>query len=205
MAFISTIPENEALADVKEMYDKDRESLGYIPNYSKVFSHRPQVMEAWGNLLRSIRSNMDTRRYELVTLAAARALKSSYCMLAHGSILRKEFFTPEQLNTIGRDYQTADLAPAEKEMMAFAEQIVRDATSITSADVEKLRTLGLSDAEIFDIATTATARCFFSKTLDALGAEPDEAYLGLEEALRQTLTVGRSISGQVRDDPAAVK
>ena len=98
---------------------------------------------------------------------------------------------------IGQDYQVAELTPAEKEMMTFAEQIVRDATSITHADVEKLRTHGFSDAEIFDITTTATARCFFSKTLDALGAEPDEVYLELEEELRQTLTVGRAISGQV--------
>jgi len=56
-----------------------------------------------------------------------------------------------------------------------------------------LRKNGFSDAEIFDIATTATARCFFSKTLDALGAKPDEIYLSLEEQLRQTLTIGRSI------------
>ena len=48
----------------------------------------------------------------------------------------------------------------------------------------------------FDITTTATARCFFSKTLDALGAEPDEVYLTLEKELRQTLTIGRPISGQ---------
>ncbi len=38
---------------------------------------------------------------------------------------------------------------------------------------------------------TAAARSFFSKVLDAVGAEPDERYRGLEEGLRQTLTVGR--------------
>ena len=45
MAFISTILENQAAVDVKQMYDKNLETLGYIPNYSKVFSHRPKVME----------------------------------------------------------------------------------------------------------------------------------------------------------------
>ena len=104
MAFISTIPEDGAPTDVKQMYDKNLETQGYIPNYSRVFSHRPQVMETWGNLLGSIRSNMDTRRYELITLAAARALNSSYCMLAHGSILRKKFYSSEQLNLIAQDY-----------------------------------------------------------------------------------------------------
>jgi hypothetical protein len=68
--------------------------------------------------------------------------------------------------------------------------------AITQEDVDSLQAHGFSDPEIFDITATATARCFFSKTLDALGAEPDEIYMGLEDDLRETLTVGRPISGQ---------
>jgi uncharacterized peroxidase-related enzyme len=198
MAYISTIPEERAPEDVKKIYDKSIETLGYISNYSKVFSHRPQVMEAWNNLIGSIRRNMDTRRYELVTLAAARALKSSYCMLAHGSVLCNKYYSAEQLNSIAHDYHSADLTPAEIAMMAFAEQIVNNATAINQNDIDELKQHGFSDAEIFDIAATATARCFFSKTLDALGAEPDAKYLELEENLRKTLTVGRPISGGVK-------
>ena len=196
MAFISTIPEEEAQADLKHLYDQNREGMGYVPNYVKAFSHRPEVMAAWGQLLGSIKANMDLRRYELVTLAAARALKSSYCMLAHGSVLLKKVYTPEQLELIARDYRTAGPTAAEVAMMAYAEQIARDATAISQEDIDTLRDHGFSDPEIFDIATTATARCFFSKTLDALGAQADEVYLGLEDGLRETLTVGRPISGQ---------
>ncbi|MGE0886304.1 MAG: carboxymuconolactone decarboxylase family protein [Blastocatellales bacterium] len=198
MAFISTIPENTASDEVKRMYDQNLEKQGYIPNYSRVFSHRPKVMDAWAGLLRAIKSNLDTRRFELVTLAAARALKNSYCSLAHGSVLRQKFYAPEQLTLIARDYHHSDLTPAEKAMMAFAEKVARDATAIAQVDIDGLREHGFSDAEIFDITTAATARCFFAKTLDALGAEPDEIYLELEEELRQTLTVGRPISGQAR-------
>ena len=199
MAFIRTIPESEAAMEVREMYDNDLESRGYIPNYSKVFSHRPEVMAAWGKLLGSISSNMNKRRYELVTLDAAHALRSSYCMLAHGSILQERFYATEQLTKIAQDYHAADLTPAEVAMMAFAEQVVRDATAITQSDIEELRVHGFSDAEIFDITTTATARRFFSKTLDALGAQPDEIYLALEDSLRQSLTVGRPIDGQIHE------
>jgi uncharacterized peroxidase-related enzyme len=197
MPFINTIPENQAPVEVEQMYEKNLEEKGYIPNYCRVFSHRPKVLAAWGNLLGSIRSNMETRRYELVTIAAARALKSSYCMLAHGSVLLNQFYTAEQLTSIARDYRTADLTPAEVAMMAYAEKVVRDATAITQADIDALSAFGFSDAEIFDITTTATARCFFSKTLDALGAEPDEIYLELDTDLRQALMVGRSIGGEL--------
>jgi hypothetical protein len=78
-------------------------------------------------------------------------------------------------------------------MMGFAEKIVRDATRITEEDIKALRAHGFSDSEIFDIAATASARCFFSKLLDALGAQPDAVYFQLEEDLRRGLTVGRPI------------
>lgn len=194
MAFIHTVPVEQADGDVRAMYEQNQASSGYVPNYAKLFSHRPQVMAAWGALIGSIRANLDLRRYELVTLAAARALKSSYCALAHGSVLLRQFYDPERLGAIAEDYAAAGLAPADVAIMAYAEQIVRDATAVTEADIRGLREHGLSDAEIFDIAAATTARCFFSKLLDALGAEADSAYGELEEALARRLTVGRPIS-----------
>jgi alkylhydroperoxidase family enzyme len=79
-------------------------------------------------------------------------------------------------------------------VMDLAEKVVGDATSVTPDDVARLRELGLGDAEIFDVVAAATARCFFSKTLDALGAEPDSVYRALEPSLRDQLTVGRPIA-----------
>jgi len=193
MAFINTIPEDQAVTDVKKMYKENKAEYGYLPNYVQLFSLRPNVMKAWGQLLETISHDMDARRYELVTLAAARALGSSYCMLSHGSTMLKEFYSTEQLTRIAQNYQSADLTSAEVAMMAFAELIVRDATSVSQNDIDNLRQHGFTDADIFDITTTAAARCFFSKTLDALGAEPDENYMALDENLRQALTVGRPI------------
>jgi uncharacterized peroxidase-related enzyme len=195
MAFVDTVPVAEARGDARALYEQAQARMGYVPNYTKLFSLHPEVNAAWAALLGAVRARMDTRRYELVTLAAARALRSSYCMLAHGSILREKFFSAAQLAAIARDDgAAAGLTPAEAAMMGYAEQVARDATRITQADVDALRGHGFSDAEIFDIAATATARCFFSKLLDALGAEPDAAYESLEDELRQELAVGRAIS-----------
>jgi hypothetical protein len=72
MAFIDTVPIDQAAGDVKAMYAQSERDLGYVPNFCKVFSHRPEVMSAWRGLLGSIRPSLDPRRYELVTLAAAR-------------------------------------------------------------------------------------------------------------------------------------
>jgi alkylhydroperoxidase family enzyme len=77
--------------------------------------------------------------------------------------------------------------------MAFAERIVVDATAITQEDVDELRGHGLSDEEILDVVLAATIRCFFSKTLDALGVQPDAHFALLDPAFREALTVGRPI------------
>jgi uncharacterized peroxidase-related enzyme len=192
MAFIREIPPDEATPEMHALYDRDRETLGYVANYTKVFAHRPEVAIAWGRLIGAIRSGMDQRRYELVTLAAASQLRSSYCMLAHGTVLlRSQLVTGDQLEAIARDYRRAGLSPAEVAMMAFAEKIAQSAHAVTPGDVETLRRHGFSDTEIFDIAVTAAARCFFSKTLDAMGAAPDETFRGLDERVRRALMVGR--------------
>jgi uncharacterized peroxidase-related enzyme len=193
MAFIETVPVDRAAGDVRAMYEQTQASLGYVPNYAKVFSHRPGTMDAWAGLLESIRADLDDRHYELITLSAARALRSSYCMLAHGTILRERFYPLQRLGEIANDPTSAGLEPAEVAMMDFAEQVVHDAAAITESDIQVLREHGFTDAQIFDVAAAAAARCFFSKLLDALGAEPDAAYSQLEEDLRERLIIGRPI------------
>ncbi|HUJ85441.1 MAG TPA: peroxidase-related enzyme [Burkholderiales bacterium] len=197
MAFIETVPVNRATGDVRAMYESNQANFGYVPNFAKVFSHRPKVNAAWAGLLGSVRSNLDARRYELITLAAARALRSSYCMLAHGTVLRQQFCSAEQLAAIAANFSAADLAPVDVAIMSFAEHIVRDSASVTAEEIQGLREHGLTDTEIFDVAAATAVRCFFSKLLDALGAEPDSTYADLERELRQQLTVGRAISQAV--------
>jgi hypothetical protein len=78
MSFINEIPLEQATGAVRDAYESDLKALGYIANYTKVFALRPQVRAAWGNLIQAIRSTMDQRRYELITLAAASQLRCSY-------------------------------------------------------------------------------------------------------------------------------
>ena len=78
MAFIKTIPPEEAEGLLAELYAADLRKHGLVPNYSQAWSLRPEVLAAWRTLLSAIRSNMDARRYELVTLIAAARLRCTY-------------------------------------------------------------------------------------------------------------------------------
>jgi alkylhydroperoxidase family enzyme len=160
-------------------------------NFERAFEERPGVYAAWRGLVGAIRENMELRRYELATFAAAQRLRSTYCSIMHGNVLRNE--VGEDIVAIVNDREgtldTVDLA-----VMDLAERVVVDATSITQADLQVLRDLGLSDGEIMDVVLAAAARCFFSKTLDALCIQADAQFQELAAELQAAFVVGRPIA-----------
>jgi uncharacterized peroxidase-related enzyme len=165
----------------------------YVPNYVKALSIHPEVYDAWTKLIGAVRGNMRLRRYELVTFASALALKCTYWLLAHGAVLRKNFFQVDQLISIVKDFRNADLSSEEVALMAFAQKITLDAAQVAESDFDELRKFGLSDQEILDVVVTCTARNFFSKTLDSLDVEPDAIYKDMEPELLKTLILGRPL------------
>jgi alkylhydroperoxidase family enzyme len=112
-------------------------------------------------------------------------------MLAHGAVLRKNFFSAAEIIAIVQDFRTAGLSPEEVAIMAFVQKVTLQARQVTDQDYEALRGFGLADTEIQDIVLACAARNFFSKTLDSLNAAPDEVYRELEPELIQALSIGR--------------
>ncbi|MGH8927135.1 MAG: carboxymuconolactone decarboxylase family protein [Acidimicrobiia bacterium] len=193
MPFLGFIDEKEVEGRVAEQYEAERSSKGYVPNYVQMLSYRPDVYDAWANLIGTIRANMDLRRYELATFAAARKLRSSYCSLAHGKILRDKFLGEEGLRAlmVGSIDDPVDVAVVD-----LAAKVAADAISVEATDIDRLRQLGMSDQEILDVILTAAARSFFTKVSDATGTKADREYRqALGNDLAETLAVGRPIEG----------
>ena len=193
--FINVPGESEVGEEVASWYEKQRASWGYLPNYAAAFATRPDVARAWTALSNAVGKGMDRRRFELATIAAARAYRSTYCMAAHLKFLRDDCGDEETMRAIAADPSGSALEPADRAVMHFATLVARDAASITAQDVDDLRSHGLSDADIADIVFAASARAFLTKVLDALGVQAD-AQLGqtFDPEVRQQVTVGRPIT-----------
>jgi uncharacterized peroxidase-related enzyme len=194
MGYLRTTTEVDADARAR-LFEADRAAQGYVANYTELFALRPGVYAAWQQLSLTIKEGMDLRRYELVTLAAARRLRSSYCGLAHGKVLRDRFYDADTVQAIATDHESAGLDPADVAIIDFAERVATDAAGITESEIDGLRRHGLSDIDIFQIVLAVAARCFFSTVLDAVGTKPDSAYrTAIEPELREALTFGRPIA-----------
>ncbi|MFN8132993.1 MAG: carboxymuconolactone decarboxylase family protein [Solirubrobacteraceae bacterium] len=195
MTFIQTVDPADATGRVAELYAADRAAFGRVPNFTQAFSLHPEAYAAWRQLNGAVKSGADLRRYELATLAAARRLRSSYCAIAHGSVLAEQFMEPEAVRAAITGHHAAGLDEADVAVMDLADQVADDATSVTQADIDRLRSLGLSDREILDVVLAAAARCFFSTVLDALGARPDREFADeVAPDLLAALTVGHPLA-----------
>lgn len=150
-----------------------------------MLSLTPEALTAWRALQTAIAGPLGLRLYELLTLAAARGLGSSACLLAHGRKALK-FMTEEKLIRLARNHHAADLFASEMVMMGLAFRLSADASTMNNDDSQSLRDAGFSDAEIVDVALTAAARNYFSKTLQVLAVDVDVPP-GLSQELQDAL------------------
>ena len=106
-------------------------------------------------------------------------------------MLRKNFFSSDEIEKIVKDFRTAGLSDEEVAIMDFAQKVVKAAHEIKPDEIDVLRNFGLEDEEIFDIILAASARSFFAQALDSTGTQPDKSYLKHVGDLTQVLAVGR--------------
>jgi len=172
MSILKVQSESEATGLTAEIYQADLKSMGYVPSHTKAMSINPEAYKAWQALIKAIVSSLGLRRYELVTLAAAQAIGSSHCRLAHGK-KTLAIIDEEQLLAVARNYRDAGLPPEEVAMMDYAVKLSTNAAAMNDDDTQRLRDVGFSDREIADITLAATARNYFSRALLALAVDLD--------------------------------
>ncbi|MFV8816432.1 carboxymuconolactone decarboxylase family protein [Haliea sp. E17] len=191
MSFISTTAPENAHGPTGALYQR-LGAGGYLPNYARLFSHRPELMEHISRLMDALREPLPPRQWKLANFAAARACNSSYCSLAYARRLLDGELEEAQVHALAEGREAA-LEDAEQALVEFATRVASDPAHIEQADIDRLRACGYSDTQIFDLAAAVSYRCFFSRIADALGAPPDaELANGLDSELVRALCTGRA-------------
>lgn len=150
------IPELSALpADIRERIEAVAEKSGFIPNVFLVLAHRPDEFRAFfayhdAVMLRD--SGLSKAEKEMIVVATSAANDCTYCVIAHGAILRIYAKDPHIADQIAINYRSAPLSDRQRAMLAFAVTLARSPQDLAAMDYQALREHGFSEEDVWDIA-----------------------------------------------------
>lgn len=192
--FLKTVDPADATGDIREIYAKETASIGFVMEATRCWTTRPEVLPLYEAFTEGVKANfsLGLRGWRLITFIAAKQVPSTYCSHVYARSLARDLGKAQVL-AIQRDFRNAGLGAKDVAMLAYAEQVARDASKVTQGDIDALREVGFSDVEISDIALCASMRAFMSRFFDATGASPEPLFLDEDVEFRAAMTVGKPI------------
>jgi uncharacterized peroxidase-related enzyme len=98
-------------------------------------------------------------------------------METHGEDLRAEIQgqrgAEELLAALKADYRRAELSAGDRAMLDYAVKLTRAPSDMRADDVAALRSAGLDDAAIHDIAQITALFNYYNRIADGLGIDPE--------------------------------
>ena len=192
--FLNTVGPDEATGEIADIYAKEVASMGFLMEATRCWTTRPEVLPLFEHFSEGVKANfsLGMRGWRLITLIAAKQVPSTYCSHVYARTLARDL-GKQQVLAIQRDFRNAGLSAKDVAMLAYAEQVARDASRITANHIDALREHGFTDIEISDIALCASIRSFVSRFFDATGATPEPVFLDDDPEFRTAMTVDKPI------------
>ena len=155
-----------------------QKSHGFIPNFFRAQSLRPDLLEAEleavGRILLPEEALTRVQK-ESILLAVSAANLNSYCVAIHCNLLRGLGMPSEEGDQIAVDHHEANLSVADKALLDFAVKLGTRAQEFSREDVINLQAVGFTEEQILE-CVVVTALNNFANTLQmGLGIEPDFA------------------------------
>lgn len=177
------VPEEATLDDdVKGLFAKARERLGFIPNVFRAYSLRQERLRRWRPHFTEVtvgESQLTLAEREMISVVVSAENHCLYCLTAHGAGLRQLLGDQVLGDRITLDYRRAGLDERTTAMLDYAAKITRSPVECNEADIERLRALGFTDEGVFDIIETAAMYNFTNRVASATGMMPNREYHSL--------------------------
>jgi uncharacterized peroxidase-related enzyme len=173
------LPENEIPDDLRDVYAKNREKIGFVPNVFRAYSRRPEHFRAfmgYHDVLMRGPSGLTRAEREAIVVVVSAENRCQYCTTAHGAALRvlgKDAMLAEQ---IAIDWRTANLSPRWRAMLAFASRVNEPGFAATDDELEALRAAGFSDDDLWDIAAVAAFFGFSNRMAGLMNMRPNPEF-----------------------------
>jgi uncharacterized peroxidase-related enzyme len=159
------------------------EKAGFVPNVFRALARRPAELRAfldYHDALMDSDDGLSRAERELVVVATSGANHCTYCIVAHGAILRVRTKDPEIADRVASNPWAVELNRRERAIVDLALLIATDSAALTDAELDDARAAGLSDDEIWDVGAITALFAMSNRLahLTALRPNPEFFLMG---------------------------
>jgi uncharacterized peroxidase-related enzyme len=169
--------------DLKERIGAIAEKSGFVPNVFRALARRPAELRAfldYHDALMESSDGLSKAERELIVVATSGANNCTYCVVAHGAILRVRAKDTEIADNVATNPWGVQLSPRERAIVDLALLIATDSSALTEAELDDARLAGLSEDEIWDIGAITALFAMSNRLahLTALRPNPEFFLMG---------------------------
>ncbi|HRK95938.1 MAG TPA: peroxidase-related enzyme [Rhodospirillales bacterium] len=174
-------PEDRLDADIRTSFGKCREKLGLVPNVLRAYTGNPAKFRAFAAfynqpMLDEEACGLSKLEREMIAVVVSSANRCYYCLVAHGQAVRELSGDPELGEMMVMNYRIAELEPRRRAMLDFAWTLTLSPGDIGESDRQRLRDVGFSDRDIFDICDVAAFFNYTNRMAHGLEMIPNREY-----------------------------
>jgi uncharacterized peroxidase-related enzyme len=172
-------PAEDLDEDLKVIWAKCVEKLGFVPNVYRTYSLKPQRLRnfmAMYNEIMLSKSGLSKLEREMVAVVVSSANRCYYCLVAHGAAVRQLSGDPELGEMMALNFRVAKLDPRQRAMLDFAWKMTTTPWLIDDADRAHLGGVGLTNEDIFDLGETIAFFNLSNRMASATDMMPNREY-----------------------------
>ncbi len=163
----------------QKYFDICQEKLGMIPNVLRAYAFDIEKLDAFTGIYNNLMlapSGLSKLEREMIAVVVSSINKCFYCLVAHGAAVRQMSGDPALGEALVMNYRVANLDGRQRAMLDFAAKMTTASATIEEADRQALRHVGLTDADIWDIANVAGFFNMTNRVASATKMRPNEDY-----------------------------
>ena len=168
--------------DIRAAIERVHEKAGFIPNIFLALAHRPDEFRAffaYHDAIVERRGNLTPAEKEMIVVATSAANDCTYCVVAHGAILRVRAKDPLIADRVAVNYRSADLGPRQRAILDFAVKLARRGAELEEADYQSLRDQGLDDEDIWDVGAITAFFALSNRLAHVIELQPNREFYSL--------------------------
>jgi uncharacterized peroxidase-related enzyme len=174
--------------DIRERIAAVQEKSGFVPNVFLVLARRPDEFRAffaYHDALMEKPGTLSKAEREMIVVATSAVNACTYCVVAHGAILRIRAKNPLVADQVAVNYRKADLDQRQRAMLDFAVKVAESSHAIDDADYESLKRNGFSDDDAWDVAAIAAMFAMSNRLANAFSIRPNDEFYAMGREPRQ--------------------